>query len=141
MKQRIWKLFSFIMAVCIMFFATTTVFAKETITNMTYEEWLAEQENCKEFVKEKDMEPVYVPKERESTTFSQKSSSETGNKNLNTLLAGKESVDVDESLQTKPSALEMTESIICDEGAARTAPTASLIPVIANEDSLVNFQE
>ena len=42
---------------------TTTAFAEETITNMTYDEWLAEQENNNTDIEENDLEPVKVTTE------------------------------------------------------------------------------
>ena len=44
--KKVTKIFAFTVAICILFsVTTTTTFAEETITNMTYDEWLAEQEN------------------------------------------------------------------------------------------------
>lgn len=44
--KKVTKIFAFAVAICMLFsVTTTTAFAEETITNMTYDEWLAEQEN------------------------------------------------------------------------------------------------
>lgn len=61
--KKLTKFFAFALAICMLFSTTTTTaFAEETITNMTYEEWLVEQENSNSdiAVKELDLEPVKV---------------------------------------------------------------------------------
>ena len=62
--KKVTKIFAFTVAICILFsVTTTTTFAEETITNMTYDEWLAEQENNNTDIEENDLEPVKVTTE------------------------------------------------------------------------------
>ena len=53
--KKVTKIFAFAVAICMLFsVTTTTAFAEETITNMTYDEWLAEQENNNTDIEEND---------------------------------------------------------------------------------------
>ena len=62
--KKVTKIFAFTVAICILFsVTTTTTFAEETITNMTYDEWLAEQENNNTDTGKNDLEPVKVTTE------------------------------------------------------------------------------
>lgn len=62
--KKVTKIFAFAVAICMLFsVTTTTAFAEETITNMTYDEWLAEQENNNTDIEENDLEPVKVTTE------------------------------------------------------------------------------
>lgn len=142
--KKLTKFFAFALAICMLFSTTTTTaFAEETITNMTYEEWLVEQENSNSdiAVKELDLEPVkVVTEENQVQAYSMEYTERVGFRSLDSIFENVEKMELDDTVLMDNSAEKLTDSISVDNGKERTAPTASLIPVIVNEDSLSDGQ-
>lgn len=142
--KKLTKFFAFTLVICMLFSTTTTtVFAEETISNMTYEEWLVEQENSNSdtTVEEMDLEPVrVVTEENQTQAYSMEYAERVGFRTLDTIFENAEKVELDDTVSMDSAAENLTDSISVDNGKERTAPTASLIPVIVNEDSLSDGQ-
>ena len=142
MYKRITKLLSKTLTLSMLFSAT--VFAEEpgTIRDMTYEEWLVEQESVSDSASaaESDMEPVKaVSQEQEVSAVAQTHEAEsTGNTPLDAILEEKGTYDLKGEVNRDRLAYDVTDSISSDGIMELSAPTADLIPVIYNEESLVN---
>lgn len=137
--KRMTKLFTNVLILCILF--SSTVLAKEPVTNMTYEEWLEEQANINPDFEEVDLEPVRVEKNENDTVQAQsmesvESTEDPEMRSLETVLNDVEKIELDVS--TDKTAESVTDSISVDRGKARTAPTADLISVILNEETLID---
>lgn len=133
------KLFAHVLVLSMLFSATAL--AKEPVTNMTYEEWLEEQANINLDFEEVDLEPVRVEKNENDMVQAQslesvESTEDPEMRSLETVLKDVEKIELDVS--TDKTAESVTDSISVDRGMARTAPTADLIPVILNEETLID---
>lgn len=140
--KKVTKIFAFAVAICMLFsVTTTTAFAEETITNMTYDEWLAEQENNNTDIEENDLEPVKVTtEENQIQTQSMEYTERVGFRSLDSIFEEKGEIELDDTVSMDNMAENLTDSISVDTEMERTAPTANLIPVIVNEDSLSEWQ-
>ena len=140
--KKVTKIFAFAVAICMLFsVTTTTAFAEETITNMTYDEWLAEQENNNTDIEENDLEPVKVTtEENQIQTQSMEYTERVGFRSLDSIFEEKGEIELDDTVSMDNMAENLTDSISVDTEMERTAPTANLIPVIVNEDSLSEGQ-
>ena len=140
--KKVTKIFAFTVAICILFsVTTTTTFAEETITNMTYDEWLAEQENNNTDTGKNDLEPVKVTtEENQIQTQSMEYTERVGFRSLDSIFEEKGEIELDDTVSMDNMAENLTDSISIDTEMERTAPTANLIPVIVNEDSLSEGQ-
>lgn len=133
------KLFAHVLVLSMLFSATAL--AEEPVTNMTYEEWLEEQANINPDFEEVDLEPVRVEKNENDTVQAQsmesvESAEDPEMRSLETVLKDAEKIELDVS--TDKTAESVTDSISVDRGMARTAPTADLISVILNEETLID---
>lgn len=142
MTKRIAKLISLTLALC-MFFSTAVLAEEpETVRDMTYEEWLVEQENVSDSASavELDMEPVkVVSQEQEVNDVPQTHREEnTGITLLDSILEEKGAYELGNEINRDRLAYDVTDSISSDGIMELSAPTAGLIPIIYNEDSLVN---
>ena len=140
--KKVTKIFAFAVAICMLFsVTTTTAFAEETITNMTYDDWLAEQENNNTDIEENDLEPVKVTtEENQIQTQSMEYTERVGFRSLDSIFEEKGEIELDDTVSMDNMAENLTDSISVDTEMERTAPTANLIPVIVNEDSLSEGQ-
>lgn len=176
MIKKIFKFISLTLIFCM--FMPIAVLGEEsaTIRNITYEEWVAEQNGIDSSYEavQSDMEPVNISVDRqEQNDFCVQTiyrEGISGNKSLDSILKGKGKYELDGevNLATKEESVVSTikenvepindESLanntisgnivesedngsrMNDSGLTRTAPTAGLIPIIINEDSLVNGQ-
>lgn len=142
MYKRIAKLLSITLILSMLF--SVTVFAEESgvLRDMTYEEWLAEQEGAGGSVStaESDMEPVkVVSQEQEVSAVAQTHETEsTGNTPLETVLEEKGIYDLEKEVNRERLAYDVTDSISSDDIMELSAPAAGLIPAIYNEESLVD---
>lgn len=137
--KKIAKLFAHILIVSMLFSAT--VLAEEPVIDMTYDQWQEEQANISSDFEEVDMDPVRVESDEDSTvqvqsTESIESTGDSEMRLLESVLKDVEKVELDEEISTDKTAESLTDSISIDIGNARTAPTASLIPIILNEETL-----
>lgn len=135
------KFFTYVLISCALF--STTVLAEEPIINMTYDEWLGEQANIGSDFEGTDLEPVRVEPNENSTIQVQsiKSVKNTENAEMMSLevaLEDVEKIKLSEKITTDKTADNLTDSISTDLGMARTAPIAGLIPIILNEESLID---
>lgn len=133
------KSIKFMLMLLLCTFFSMTVYAEEPVTNMTYEEWLKEQENIGDTapLETTDLEPVRTDSEETETVQPISSGEQNEIRALSSIFEEKGTFDLDEDLTSKPSAEELTNSISSDADTLRTAPAAELIPIIVNEDSLV----
>lgn len=143
MTKKIVRLISLTLSLCLFF--STAVFAAEPeyISNMTYEEWLVEQEAVDDSANEvtADLEPVIISVQGQETEAPQVYSSERyGIVSLTDVLQEKGRYELDMEINRDSAAENITTSITSDMDVARTAPTAGLVPVIVNEESLVDGQ-
>lgn len=102
-----------------------------------------EQENSNSdiAVKELDLEPVkVVTEENQVQAYSMEYTERVGFRSLDSIFENVEKMELDDTVLMDNSAEKLTDSISVDNGKERTAPTASLIPVIVNEDSLSDGQ-
>ena len=143
MTKRIFSFISLTLTLCLFF--STTVLATEsgTITNMTYEEWLVEQESVDNSANEvvADMQPVIISAQEQRAEVPQVYNAENqGIVSLVDILREKGRYELDRVINADMAAGNIAASITNDMDIARTAPTAGLIPVIVNEESLVDGQ-
>lgn len=143
MKRKIVECISLTVALCLLFSSVAFGATRDTIRNMTYEEWLEEQETLNDVsdTPESNLEPVKDnPETHIENKIKSNRSEETGALLLDSLLKEKGKYDLDVEICRDRSALDITNSILSSESTERTAPVASLTPVIVNEDSLVDGQ-
>ncbi len=141
--KKIAKVLSLSLVICLLF--STNVSAEEPITDMTYDEWLEEQTNIEPYsdMKEVDLEPVRVVPDNDVNTvqtYNAFRSERTGPVSLESIFEVTGKVDLSDEVSTDNIAANLTSSISGDDIMPLTAPTASLIPVIFNEDSLYEGQ-
>ncbi len=142
MYKRITKLLSITLTLSLLF--SVTVFAEESsaIRDMTYEEWLAEQEGVSDSASavEADMEPVkVVSQEQEVSAVAHTHETEsTGNTPLDDILEEKGTFELKKEINRDRLAYDVTDSISSDDIMELSAPTAGLLPAIYNEESLVD---
>lgn len=157
MTKKIVKFISLVLIFCMLI--STVVFAEESeeISNMSYEEWLVEQDgvdNSSDVV-QSDLEPVKIisqEHEQGSSVPQVYNKKKSGNRLLNSILAEKgkyetnEKINLDLTAENIIVSIESDEEIVndvnsmSDKDLIRTAPTAGLVPVIVNEDSLADGQ-
>lgn len=135
------KFIACISVLCILF--STTALAKDSITNLTYDEWLEEQANICSAFEEVDLEPVRVESNKNNMQQAQNMKSVVNSENsamrsLESVLEDVEKIELSEEITTDKTAENLTDSISAVLGMARTAPIAELIPVILNEESLID---
>lgn len=135
------KFIAYVLMLCVLF--STSALAQEPVTNMTYDEWLEEQADISSDFEEVDLEPVRAEANENDTVQAQsaESSENIGNsemRSLESVLKDLEKIEPDEEIITDKTAKDLTDSITIDMGAARTAPVADLIPIILNEESLID---
>lgn len=142
--KKLTKILAFTLAIEMLFSTmNTTVFAEEAINNMTYEEWLVEQENSSFDTtgEEMDLEPVRViSKENQTQAYSMEYTERVGFRTLDSIFENKEKMQLDNKVSADSVTGNLTNGISVDNGQERTAPTANLVPVIVNEDSLLDGQ-
>lgn len=140
--KKLTKILAFALAICMLF--STTAFAEEPITNMTYGEWLEEQENSglDSTMEEIDLEPVKVVSDESNMaqTYSVDKADDVGIRLLESIFEYTGRIELNEKIIIDNVAENLTDSISIDMGMERTAPTAGLIPIIINEESLVDGQ-
>ncbi len=132
------KFFAVVLTMCMLLSATTiTAFAEETITNMTYSEWVEEQQNNATDVHETDLEPVKVTTDEEQIQMYNMEYTEcVGFRSLDSISEDREKIKLDDAVSIDKVAKNLTDSITVDVGMERIAPTAELVPIIVNEESL-----
>lgn len=135
------KFIAYVLMLCVLF--STSALAQEPVTNMTYDEWLEEQANIGSDFEETDLEPVRAEANENDTVQAQsaESSENIGNsemRSLESVLKDLEKIEPDEEIIADKTAKDLTDSITIDMGMARTAPVADLIPIILNEESLID---
>lgn len=140
--KKLTKILAFALAICMLF--STTAFAEEPITNMTYGEWLEEQENSglDSTMEEIDLEPVKVVSDESNMaqTYSVDKADDVGIRLLESIFEYTGRIELNAKIVIDNVAENLTDSISIDMGMERTAPTAGLIPIIINEESLVDGQ-
>lgn len=122
---------------------STTAFAKEPIRNMTYEEWLEEQANNNSGFDYNvtEVTPVKIETNKNGEcTYNLKNNASVGFKSLNSILEDTGKYELQEEVTTDMRDDSLLDGISADIGILRTAPTAGLIPIIVNEDSLIDGQ-
>lgn len=113
-----------------------------TIRDMTYEEWLIEQENATDCTSNEDLQPVIISTSAAAEASHQTYSGEqcVGNRLLENIIAEKGEYRLDSTINMELLSESNCGNIVETTEMARTAPTANLIPYISNPDSLVNGQ-
>lgn len=102
---------------------------------------MAEQENNNTDIEENDLEPVKVTtEENQIQTQSMEYTERVGFRSLDSIFEEKGEIELDDTVSMDNMAENLTDSISVDTEMERTAPTANLIPVIVNEDSLSEGQ-
>ncbi len=143
MKKRIISFISLSLSLCL-FFSTAVIAAEpDSITDMSYEEWLVEQESVDNPANEipADMEPVIIPAQEQEVGLLQAYNAESnGIVSLVDVLQEKGRYELGEGINRDMLEESITSSITSDMGIERTAPTAGLVPWILNEESLVDGQ-
>lgn len=122
---------------------STTAFAKEPFRNMTYEEWLEEQANNNSGFDYNvtEVTPVKIETNKNGEcTYNLKNNASVGFKSLNSILEDTGKYELQEEVTTDMRDDSLLDGISADIGILRTAPTAGLIPIIVNEDSLIDGQ-
>ena len=139
MKRKIVEFISQTVALCLVSSSVAFGATRDTIRNMTYEEWLEEQETLNDVsdTPESNLESVKANPEAHIEIKSNRTEG-TGALLLDSLLKEKGKYDLDVEICRDRSAWNITNSILSSESTERTAPVASLTPVIVNEDSLVD---
>lgn len=92
-------------------------------------------------IEENDLEPVKVTtEENQIQTQSMEYTERVGFRSLDSIFEEKGEIELDDTVSMDNMAENLTDSISVDTEMERTAPTANLIPVIVNEDSLSEGQ-
>lgn len=163
MRKKLMKLMSMILVGCLAF--SITVNAEEPLRNMTYEEYQEKAVDVDEnALYEFDMSPVYVENNQMASQSQISRKANTENEEIHILdLAGLEHIELSENIDITKKAnnvkqfennqettsedltLEQQDvgeitsvDELTSEESVRTVPIAGLVPIIVNEDSLIN---